>query len=90
MVKAAGPVLAAGDYVSVEAFPEQCLCNMPADDQQAIRRMAGRPLLLERIEKRQGELRFTTDDGVVHWVWLELELMQQADAEAGEAAPFEG
>ena len=87
MVKAAEPVLAAGDDVSVEVFPEHSLCNMPADDQQAIRRMAGRPLLLERIEKRQGELRFTTDDGVVHWVWMELELLQRLE---GDAADFEG
>jgi hypothetical protein len=61
-----------GDMVTLTRLPAELLKGLPRKDQIAISKIIGTPILLVSYDKDgRAELKFTGDDGVVHFIYVE-------------------
>jgi hypothetical protein len=72
------PDLEPGDRVILTAAPAALLQGLPEEDQQAIRRIVGRPVRFAGYSCGQAELEFTDSQGDDHTIWVEPTLIRVA------------
>jgi hypothetical protein len=61
-----------GREVMLRALPAGFVDDLPAEDQNAILGVVGKPVFLRQYEKDgRAELEFTDQDGVIHFIYLD-------------------
>ena len=69
----------AGQSVVLTEVPPGLLDGLPAEDQQAIVEMVGKPVLLnEYTDQDTAELQFTDGNGVIHFVYVSQSFIRPA------------
>lgn len=72
-----GKPINAGDMVILIDAPLSLLGGLPDDDQQAIKSVVGKELLLVGFDKhKNAELEFADGQGVIHTIWVETKYLQ--------------
>lgn len=72
-----------GEMVVLTAVPLGLLENLPANDQQAILDMVGRPVRLNEYDDLgRAELEFSDDDGTIHFIYVNPSFLALAGQES--------
>ncbi len=68
-----------GDTVVLTEIPPRFLDDLPIEDQQAIKEVVGKPILLnEYDDDGRAELEFTDASGVIHFIYVNPGLIRPA------------
>lgn len=68
-----------GDMVVLTAIPKGFLDDLPEEDQQAIREIVGKPvLLIEYDDAGRAELEFKDRDGQTHFIFVAADFIKAA------------
>jgi len=67
-----------GSRVVLTRIPEGLLRGLSEEDQEAIARIVGVPILLNEYANGRAELEFIDADGVIHFIYVSLEFIKAA------------
>jgi hypothetical protein len=68
-----------GDMVVLAAIPDGFLDDLPDEDQQAIKDIMGKPVLLNEYDDAgRAELEFKDRDGQVHFIFVAADFIKAA------------
>ena len=68
-----------GDMVVLTAIPQGFLDDLPEEDQQAIREIVGKPVLLNEYDDAgRAELEFRDYEGQLHYLYVAPEFIKTA------------
>ncbi|HUK31159.1 MAG TPA: hypothetical protein VLV89_08595 [Candidatus Acidoferrum sp.] len=71
--------LVPGDYVVLFKIPPGLLQGLPKEDKKAISKIVGKPVLLVKYDgDGRAELKFTCDEGVIHFVYVAPQFIKAA------------
>ena len=83
MMKSAHRKPKPGDTVVLKELPGGLLDGLPAEDQQAISAIVGKPIRLnEYDEAGRAELEFTDCGGGIHFIYVSPDALRTADPES--------
>lgn len=75
-----GNKIEVGDTVLYEEAPVSLLRNLPAEDQEAIKFQAGKPMeILAFDQYGYVELEFFASDGAIHTIWIQPEFLYKIE-----------
>lgn len=67
-----------GDRVILTTAPTSLLRGLPKEDQNAIRSIVGKPVVLAGFSYGQAEVEFTDSQGDEHTIWVDADLLRPA------------
>lgn len=71
--------LSPGDIVVLTEIPAGLLHGLPLEDQEAISKVVGKPILLNEYDADgRAELKFTDSHGVIHFIYVKTSFIRAA------------
>lgn len=69
-----------GDRVVLSTLPPGLLDDLPQSDCNAILAIVGKPVVLSDFDDiGRAELEFTDDDGIIHYIYVDLRYVQRLE-----------